>query len=129
MAITTILLSDKVNKLQALPNIDNKDTVVQEIEALELFTVVERSSIFGDDSILWILKNYTIQELKDKAAKALVKPEVHVGDVVNFGHKHSMKGIVTEIVGENKDRLTIMSTSKTDINKFIWAFFSKVKVC
>ena len=113
--INNIPLSDKVNKIQSLPNLDNKDTVVQEIEALEIFTEEERASIFGNTNIVWILKSYSIKELKEKAIQALQKPEVNIGDIVTFGYPET-KGIVLEICGESKDRLTIMHKEVTEYN-------------
>lgn len=113
--ITNIQLSDKVNKIKSLPNVDNKDTVVQEIEALELFTEDERASIFGNCNIIWVLKAYSIAELKDKALKALNKPEVNVGDIVKFGYPE-VSAVILEVTGEQKDRLSLMYKVVTDYN-------------
>lgn len=124
--INNIPLGDKVNKIQMLPNIDNKDTVVQEIEALEIFTPEERASIFGNSNIVWILKSYSIKELKDKATKALNKPEVHVGDVIKFGYP-SITGIILAITGDNKDRLSIMYKEVSEYNT-IYSFIEGISV-
>ncbi len=124
--VSSIQLSDKVNRIKELPNIDNKDTVVQEIEALEIFTPEERASIFGNSNILWILKSFTIVELKDRALKALKKPEVHVGDVVRFGNP-VVSGIVLEVVGEGKDRLSIMYKEVSEYNN-IYSFVEGVSI-
>ena len=113
--ITNIQLSDKVNKINSLPNIDNKDAVVQEIEALELFTNEERASIFGSSNIVWVLKEYTIKELKDKALKALDKPDIQVGNVVKFGYPE-VSAIVIEVAGTNKDRLSLIYKEVSDYN-------------
>lgn len=101
-------LSEKINQINKLPEIDNKDVFVMEIEALEMFTEDERYSIFGNGSILWIVKNFTIAELKSKAKKALSIPEVHVGDIILYGPLHSLRSVVLEVNGKDKDRLTIM---------------------
>ena len=101
-------LSEKINKINQLPDSDNKDAVVQEIEALEIFTDGERSSIFGSESIIWILKNFTVRELKNKAQKALTRPDVRVGDVILYGPLRAQKAVVLEVVGKDKDRLTII---------------------
>lgn len=123
---TNIQLSDKVNKIQSLPNIDNKDTVVQEIEALELFTNEERASIFGNSNIIWILKTYSINQLKDKAAQALKKPDVHVGDVVKF-NTPVVSAIIVAVTGNNKDRLSLMYKDVSEYNT-TYSFIEGVSV-
>lgn len=108
--MSSITLSEKILAINNLPETDTFDIVKKEIEALENFTNDELGSIFGNPSIVWILKNYTIKTLKDKAGQALTKPEVKVGDMVHigsdvFGQAHA---VVLEIVGKDLDRLTIM---------------------
>ena len=100
-------LSEKINKIRQLPDSDNKDAVVQEIEALEIFTDDERSSIFGNNSIIWILKNFTVKELKHKAKKDLDKPEINIGEVVLYGPLESEKAVVLQVVGKDRDRLVL----------------------
>lgn len=101
------LLSEKINKINQLPDSDDKKAVVMEIEALEAFTEDERSSIFGNSSVIWLLKNFTVRELKLKAAEALEKPDVSIGDVILYGPLKNQRCIVLEVVGSQKDRLTI----------------------
>lgn len=101
-------LSEKISKIRQLPDSDNKEAVVQEIEALEIFTDDERSSIFGNSSIIWVLKNFTVRELKNKAQKALTRPDVKVGDVILYGPLRAQKAVVLEVAGRDKDRLTII---------------------
>jgi hypothetical protein len=101
-------LSEKINQINKLPEIDNKDVFVMEIEALESFTEDERYSIFGNGSILWIVKNFTIAELKKKATKALTIPEIKVGDVILYGPLRAQKSVVLEVTGKDHDRLTII---------------------
>lgn len=98
-------LSDKVTAIKRLPDSDNKDTVVQEIRALKNFSSDERSSIFGNQDILWIIENFTIRELKEKAEKSLVRLDVKVGDVVRYEHQTCL---VLSVRGKSQDRLTLM---------------------
>ena len=101
-------LSEKVSKIQSLPDYETKEVVVSEIEALENFTDSERFTIFNNKSIIWILKNYTISELKKQAMKALKKPDIKVGDVIRFGLFRDTNGVVLEVCGENRDRVTVL---------------------
>ena len=93
---------------------------------MEVFTENERSSIFGNSSIVWILKTYTIQELKDKALAVLQKPDIKVGDVVKFSTMGSL-GIVLEITGEYKDRLSLMYKEISEYNS-IFSFIEGVSI-
>ena len=106
--MSNVTLSEKINKIRQLPDSDNKEAVVQEIEALEIFTNDERSSIFGNSSIIWVLKNFTVRELKNKAKKALMKPDVKLGDVILYGPLRAQKAVVFEVTGKDSDRLTII---------------------
>ena len=106
--MSNVTLSEKINKIRQLPDSDNKEAVVQEIEALEIFTDDERSSIFGNSSIIWVLKNFTVRELKNKAKKALMKPDVKLGDVILYGPLRAQKAVVLEVTGKDSDRLTII---------------------
>lgn len=106
-------LFEKINKIHQLPDSDDKSAVVSEIEALEVFTDEERERVFANRSILWILKNYTIRELKDRASKAIKKIEVNLGDVIScdvisFGMFRDVTGVVLEVCGRDKDRVTVL---------------------
>ena len=57
---------------------------------------------------MWILKNYTIKELKSKASRALNKPDVNVGDIVILENENKEKAVVLEIVGSKKDVITVI---------------------
>ena len=103
-------LSEKVDLIVNLPDIDNKEMIVREIEALEKFTKEERASVFRNDSILWIIKNFSIKELKERALSVLNKPEVNVGDVIKS--KDGFRAVVLEVCGTQRDRLTLMSVNE-----------------
>lgn len=111
-------LSEKVNLIFKLPDLENKDVIVQEIEALEAFTETERTSIFGSDSILWVLKNFSIRELKKKAKSAIERKEVKVGDLVLIGETKSVKALVVNVTGIDKDRMTVLTQDLGNL-KFI----------
>lgn len=98
-------LSDKVSAIRQLPDSDNKNTVVAEIRALRNFSPDERSSLFGNSDILWVIENYTIRELKDKAEKSLEKVEVQVGDAVRYDN---ISCVVLAVNGRLQDRLTLI---------------------
>lgn len=108
-------LSEKIYKVKTLPDYENKDVVVQEIEALENFTDEERSRVFDNSSIVWILKNYTISELKKKAEKSLQKPDIHVGDVVKYGTFNDIKGVVLNVAGDYNDRAIVIYRADSHI--------------
>jgi len=111
-------LSEKVNLIFRLPELDNKDVIVQEIEALESFTPNERLTIFGSDSILWVLKNFSIRDLKARAKSAITKIDVKVGDLVYIGETKSTKALVVRLAGIDKDRITVL-VNDDDVLKFI----------
>lgn len=104
-------MSDKVSAIRRLPDSDNKEAIVQEINALENFTFDERSSIFGNSDILWIIKNFTIRELKERAEKSLIKLDLKVGDVIRYDHQTC---VVLSVRGRNQDRLTILFLQEGD---------------
>lgn len=104
-------MSDKVSAIRRLPDSDNKDTIVQEINALKNFTFDERSSVFGNSDILWIIENYTIRELKERAEKSLIKLDLKVGDVIRYDHQTC---VVLSVRGKNQDRLTIIFLQEGD---------------
>lgn len=101
-----LTLHEKIDKVLSLPNDDSKDTVVQTIEAIECFTDEERQSIFGSDNVVWVLKNYSTNELKRKVDSILNSKDVSVGDIVEYNH--NVRGIVIDVVGLNKDRVNIL---------------------
>lgn len=105
-------MSDKFNSIYKLAEIDNKDAIVGEIKALKNFTDEERASIFGSSSILWVLENYTVKELKDMVRKVENNIDIHVGDVIRFkyqgGDESHIKGVILEVTGLSKNRCTAL---------------------
>lgn len=100
--------SAKLFRVRDLPGSNDKDLVVRVIEVLENFTDDERRSIFDSSSIIQILKLYTVKELKEKVEKAYNKPDIKVGDIITFGIHNDYKGVVLDVAGEKRDRVTII---------------------
>ena len=99
-------MSDKLNGIYGLVEVDNKEAIVSEIRALKNFTEKELSSIFGYSNILWILENYTVRELKDLAKKVEEGLELHEGDIFTFKDTiyDDRVGIAIKLQGARQDR-------------------------
>ena len=102
-------MSDKFNGIYELVEVDNKDAIVREIKALQNFTEEELSSIFGSSSVLWILENYDVSELKEKVRQVEENIVIKVGDIIRFKMSDdNVMGIILNITGISKNRCTAL---------------------
>ena len=102
-------MSDKFNCIYELNEVDNKEEIVKEIRALKNFKDDELASIFGSDSILWILENYSVRELKDKVKSVENNITISTGDVITFKlTTEHVIGVILEVTGLHKNRCTAL---------------------